>query len=126
MVIAVIVFFNLFELNIFGMKMVLKLAPTNGFVIWYLILHGLHGLPAMLEGYQYAIGASDTIGNFGVTFIILVLSETWLIYRFREGYFTEPVPTHIAIIVPLVILVVCVIFPLVWFGLLKRGKAKRG
>jgi hypothetical protein len=108
------------------MKMVLKLAPTNGFVVMYLVLHAFHGLPAMLEGYQYAIGESETIGNFGITFILLVLSETWLCYKFREEYFAAPVPGYLKLVVPVTVLAVFVVFPLVWFGLMKRGKSKQG
>jgi phosphatidylserine synthase 2 len=123
-VIIVIIGINLFELNIFGMKMVLKLAPTNGFVIAHCALHAIQGFPAMFEAYRYAIGASETIGNFGITFIILVLSECWLIYRFSEGYFTEPMPLSVRILVPIAALIALVVFPLMWFGLLKRGKSK--
>jgi phosphatidylserine synthase 2 len=125
-VITVIVFVNLFELNLFGLKMVLKLAPTNGFVLMYCFLHSFHGLPAMLEGYRYAIGASDTIGNFGMTFLLLVMSETWMVYRFSDGYFLEPTPPLVKVAVLTTALAVLVVIPLVWFGIFKRGKAKAG
>jgi hypothetical protein len=108
------------------MKMVLKLAPTNGFVVVSLFLHGFHGLPAMLEGYQYAIGESETIGNFALTFIVLILSETWFCYRFRDGYFEAPIPGYTKVIAVVTVLLVVVVFPGVWFGLLKRGKSKQG
>jgi hypothetical protein len=80
----------------------------------------------MLEGYQDAIGASNTIGNFTITFIILVLSEDWLIYTFSDGYFLEPTPTYIVVLAIITAFIVFVGFPLVWFGLLKRGKTKQG
>jgi phosphatidylserine synthase 2 len=125
MSLLVIVGLNVFELNIFGLKMVLKLKPTNAFVVMYLFLHAFHALPSIMETYQYAIGQSDTIGNFTVTFIMLVLTETFVIFRCRDGYFTEPIPLHVKITVPALTVIVLFLFPAVWFGLLKKGKSRQ-
>jgi len=54
----------LFEINVFSLKMVLKLKTTNHFVIMYLFVHGLVGLPGVLEVYFYSTGARNSLGIF--------------------------------------------------------------
>jgi phosphatidylserine synthase 2 len=125
MSLLMIVMFNLFELNIFGLKMVLKLKPTNGFIIMYLFLHAFHAMPSIMEVYQYTIGQSDTIGNFSVTFITLVLTETFVIFRCSDGYFTEPSPSDVKVAVAVTFIGALFVFPIVWFGLLKKGKSRQ-
>jgi hypothetical protein len=93
--------------------MVLKLKPTNGLIITYLFLHAFHAIPSTIEAYQYVIGQSDTFGNFTVTFIMLVLTETFAIFRCSDGYFTEPIPWNVKVAVPVAVIGALFVFSIV-------------
>ena len=111
----------LLEVNLFGLKMVLKMAPTNPIVVSLLFLHLVVAMPAVLEYYMYAVGDRDSIGAFGSACIMLIVSELALTLRCGKGYFDIPTPIHVKISV-FIVAAILLIFPVIWFGILKKGE----
>ena len=109
------------EVNLFGLKMVLKMTPSNPIVIFLLGMHLIFAMPAVLEYYMYAIGDRDSIGAFGSVCLMLIVSELALTLRCGKDYFDKPTPIQVKLTLLLIIAFV-VIFPFVWFVILKKGQ----
>ena len=115
----------LFQMNVFALKMILQLPLQSTWIMIMLALHITLAEPAMCEGYMYATGKRNTIGNAGCCLVLAIAVEDILIARCSEGYFTAKTPTHVAVLSGLFFLVTLVIFPLVWFKILKKGKSEK-
>ena len=109
------------EVNLFGLKMVLKMTPNNPIVVFLLLIHLIVAMPAVLEYYMYAVGDRDSIGAFGSVCLMLIVSELALTLRNEKDYFDKPTPLHVKLIVSLIISLT-LLFPLVWFVILKKGE----
>lgn len=113
----------LLELNLFSLKMVLKMKTQNVILIILVMVHVLIGAPSIFEMYLYATNVKNTIGIYAEANIILILSESLLIWKCSDGYFVEKVPL-VSKIVAFSALALIVGFPIVWFGILKKEKKK--
>ncbi|OHS99411.1 Phosphatidylserine synthase 2 [Tritrichomonas foetus] len=111
----------MFELNIFELKMVLKMTTKNELLIIFMLLHAFIGAPSIFDMYLYAINATNTIGSYAASHILLIMSEFLLVVKSSEGYFTEPTPGWVKITV-LAIFAGVFGFPVVWFGIMKKGQ----
>jgi hypothetical protein len=104
--------------------MVLKLAPTHIFVVAHSILHCLQGLPAVLEAYKYATGRSESLGIFPTVMLVGTAVEVILCYKYRQGYFENPTPPMVIFVVVTMLLGSLVVFPVVWFGMIKPSMTR--
>jgi len=112
--IFIIVALVMLEINLFGLKMVLKISTKNPLVVVLLGLHLLIGVPATMDFYLFAINEKESIGAFGSSCIILDIVELMLIIHCGEGYFDAPTPIHIKYSV-LSLIAVLTIFPILYF-----------
>ena len=117
----IIVSLLLLEVNLFGLKMVIPMTPKNPVVISLMIIHLVVGMPAVLEYYMYAIGVRESIGYFGSACIMLLIAELCLILKCGDGYFDNPTPKPVKIFL-LVTILALLIFPFIWFVILKKGE----
>ena len=113
----------MFELNLFELKMVLKMSTKNILLIIYIFLHSVIGAPSIFSMYLYANNIKNTIGSYAAAHAILIISEFILVIKCSEGYFQEPTPFNIQLLAFL-IFVVIIGFPFVWFGIFKKTKTK--
>lgn len=114
---------NLVDFNTFGIKMVLKISTTSIILIIHLIMQIVIACPAVFEIYLYAIDLKNTIGAYAATFILYIIAELVLIFKCSDGYFTEPFPTSVIVFDSILISTIS-IFPIIWFGIMKKGKDK--
>lgn len=122
--ILVISMLLLFEMNVFALKTVLKITTTNILLTVLLFLHALIGAPSILEMYLYASNVKNTIGSYAASHILLILTESFLVWKFRDGYFIEACPL-MNLIAFICIVIFLFIFPFIWFIILKKGQKKR-
>lgn len=110
-------------LVLFGLKMIYGMLPTNPFILMYMILDAIVGVPAAYELYLYATEKRDTIGNYTTATFLLGIMQSLVVYRSHEGYFTEPIPFHVKVFSS-VFFASLVLFPFVWFPLKRKSKTK--
>lgn len=113
----------LLELNLFGLKMVLKVTTKNIILIILVFVHVLIGAPSIFEMYLYATNVKNTIGTYAEANIVLILSEALLIWKCSDGYFVQKTPLICKIVAVSAVSFIFG-FPLIWFGILKKGKKK--
>lgn len=119
----VMLFILCYEVNLFALKMVLKMTTKNVFLFVLIVIQVLIGAPSIFEMYLYATNVQNTIGSYAEADIVLILSLSLLVWRSRDGYFQQPLPMF-AKIVAITAIVVMLGFPVLWFGVLKKGKEK--
>lgn len=107
-------------LSLFGLKMVLKMVPTNPIMIILTFEVIFVAAPGVLEIYLYANYHSDTIGHYATAFFIQMIFHYLIIFKSRGTYFDSTTPLNIRFCFTFICLFLF-IFPVFWFGILKKG-----
>ncbi|PVV00906.1 hypothetical protein BB560_004696, partial [Smittium megazygosporum] len=122
-----IISFILVELNVFYLKYLLWVPPEHFIVIARLALVFLFGLPAAREYYEfYSNPNRKKLGIHAWMFLITILTELLVIFKFSKGEFNTPSPKHISAIW-LSVFSLMVAFPIVKFLILpsfSKSKSK--